>query len=663
MFLLATAGPVTAQDAPTLETQVTDEVGALDGEEVEALREELASVHQREGVQLFALYTATTGQATVTDFADELAAANSLGGDDALLVVALDDRTYALWVADALGVSDEAIDEILVGEVEPRLVDGDYAGAAIAAAEVLGEATGTAGEGATQDEPAGTGTGGLGWVLPLLLLLGGLGVVGGTVVGKVRERQGRKRTAEERDRRTGELARRANALLLASDEAVRDAAQEVAFAEAQFRETDVEEFRAALDAARHELHAAFELRQRLDDDIPETPDERERMLQELVAHTERIDATLTTAHGRLDELRDLARNAPELLAGLAQRLGEVERRTEEAGALVEKLRDVAARSVASVEGNQAEARKRVDAIREAVRRGEAALGARQPDAAGRAVGDAQEEFARAIELVDAIEHLGEAATQAERDLDTQLRTATSDVEAAAEALAGGRVQGLDAPMAEARSLLDQARAAAEASGRDVVEAYRLAVRANAAADQVLAGIREAGERRERLRADAEAALSSAELSYTRAADYLAARRQGVGREARTRLSEAQRHLDRARAAGASDASEQAATEARTAERMADEAYRLAQRDFEEYDRYQGPFGRGPFGGGWRRGSTVIIGGFPIPIGGSSRGGGGRGGSSWGSPGGGRSRGGGFGGFGGGARGGGFGGGGSRGGRF
>lgn len=673
---LAGGAPARAGEAPRLGDEVTDEVGALEGGEDE-LASRLRDIRDAGGVHLFALYTDTTGASTVTDFAEEVAAASSLGGDDALLVVALDDRTYALWVSDALaGVTDTDIDRVLVEEVEPRLVDGDFAAAAEAAAEGL--ATAAAGEPATGEPGGGSG------LLPLLLVLGGLALIGTLAVRWVRERRGRRREAEERDRRLGELARRANTLLLAGDEAVREATQELGFAEARFRPVDVGPFRQALARARDELHAAFALRQRLDDGEPESPDERERLLRGIVEHAERLDTLLTAEHARLDELRAVERDAPALLAALPGEIATVERRAGEAEAALERLHGTAARSAAAVDGNLVEAHKRVRAAREAAARGEGALGQAEASTAAGAVRDAQEALAGAGELVGAVERLAAAAADAERDLEAELRAAAADVDAAAGAIASGRVQGLDAPMAEARSLLEQARTEAASGERDVLEAYRLAARADAAADEVLASVREASEQRARERAAAVRALRAAEAAYTRAADYLEARRRGIGREARTRLQEAERHLDRARtlvpAAAPSPASapgtppagdvpdpgadpeaaREATREARHAERLAGEAYRLAQRDFSAYDRYQGPFGRGPFGGGWGRGRTVVIGGFPVPIGGSGRGGGGWGGSTWGSPGGGRARGGGFGGR---VGGGGFGGGRARGGRF
>ena len=138
---------------------------------------------------------------------------------------------------------------------------------------------------------------------------------------------------------------------------------------------------------------------------------------------------------------------------------------------------------------------------------------------------------------------------------------------------------------------------------------------------------------------------------TRASDYVANHRGGVGGEARTRIAEAARHLDAAVASGAADPAA-GIEEAETAARLANEALALAQRD---YDGWDDPWrgGRGGRGGGGGGGdlATAIVGGI---IGGMLSGGGGGGGfrvgggGGWG--GGGRSSGGGgFGAGGGGGR--------------
>jgi hypothetical protein len=144
-------------------------------------------------------------------------------------------------------------------------------------------------------------------------------------------------------------------------------------------------------------------------------------------------------------------------------------------------------------------------------------------------------------------------------------------------------------------------------------------------------------------------LSAAQAAVTRASDYVAGHRGGIGTDARTRVAEATRHLQQAVALAPTDPTA-ALTEADAATRLAAEAESIAKQD---YGRWDDPFR----GGGGRAGSDVagaIIGGI---IGGLLSGGGHRGGFGGGGFGGFGGGGGGFGGFGGSSGGGSFGGGG------
>jgi uncharacterized membrane protein YgcG len=695
MFL---ASATAAQEVPRLVDQVTDDAGLLTGREDE-VREVLAEEQDR--VQLFVFTTDTTGPSTVTDFADEVAEGNSLGGDDALLLVAIDDRSYALWAADDLeNVSDAELTSISRDVVEPLLVSGDFPEAAIETARALADATETpVGDPAPEAEdtspasPPPEDRGLAPWLLPVVLLVPIVGLGAFALVAVVRERRGRKRTAEERDRRIGELARRTNARLIASDEAVREATTELGFAEAQFHPDDVAPFTEALSAARDELHAAFEIRQRLDDDLPETIEQREAMLEQIDAHTQRIDELLTAEHARLEQLRDLERRAPELLGDLDEQL---EAATARRSAIEpDHVRLVVASPSAreAVGGNLVEAEKHLRGAAAAVEGGLRAAADGQSSVAARALREGETSLVAADRLITAVERAVAEFDEAEQGVDAAMRTAETALDRAREALtdaprpvrtvshAGhpppsraaseGTASDLPPPpptpraaeevLREGRQRLAQARAS---RSEDVVRAYELAVGAEAAADEVLGRVQEAHDRRQRALAASRSMVRTAGLAFERAEDYIETRRRGVGRDARTRLQEAHRHLGRARAL-VDEHPDDAAQHAKTAERLAEEAYQLARRDFEAYDDMRGPFGRGPYGG--RGGGTVVIGGFPIPLGGTRRRGGGFGGSTWGSPGTTRrSRGPTIGGgFGGGGRsiGGGFGGGRSRGGRF
>jgi hypothetical protein len=179
---------------------------------------------------------------------------------------------------------------------------------------------------------------------------------------------------------------------------------------------------------------------------------------------------------------------------------------------------------------------------------------------------------------------------------------------------------------------------------------------------VVASVQEGEERQRRQLAAVDAELRAAELSTDRAEEFIRTRHHGIGRRARTALSEADAALERARSMRAADP-QAALADARRATQLANDAYERARNDFGS------TIQRG-------RGGTVVIGGEPYPTGDANwgsdiggailggiigsilSGGGGRGGFGGGGPFGG-GFGGGGGGFGGGGRsfGGGFGGGG------
>ena len=680
--LALAASPALAATPERLSEPITDQAGVLNSiDEIEAA---LAALLDDHDVQLFVLFVDTTEGLTVTEFADETARLSSFGGNDALLVVATEDRSDAIWVADALAITDAEIDGILVGTLEPGLGSGDFSQAVIDTAEALGRAadedpilpplptprqTLTPGAGPGNDDEGGGF--GIGAFLGLILLGTGIAVILVWIVTRLVAR----RDEEERDRQTGKLARETNAHLIATDERVRSADQEVGFVEAEFGAEEAAPFRQAVAAARTELQAAFEIRQRLDDSQPEDRPTREAMLREINERTAHADEALDRQAARIDELRNLERQAPAILAALPAQLEAQEARLQRSESTLQGLvARYADSAVAPVRGNVVEARKGLAGARAAIERGTSGTAG----GAGRAASEivtAQKGIAGATALLDAIDAAARGLAEAELVVPGQLAEAEQDFAEAGDAVPVDPIPGLpdrDAAFDAAMRALETARAAAAARPSDPLAAARATAEAQRLATELLATVRNDAQQQARFLAALAASITAARAEVDRAAHYIATRRSGMRQTARTRLAEAERLLAEAEALRDADP-RRAMAVAQRADRLAEEAYATASHDFAQWDRT----GRGATTSGGDLAGAILggilggilsgggrgagWGGSPWGSSGSGSGGGGFGGRGGGGWGGGHSRGGSFGGFGGGGRGG--GGGHSRGGRW
>ncbi len=674
LVLLLSAAPVLAQTL-TGETRVVDEAGVLSEAQVGEALDAIGELEDSRNVQMWALFVGTTSGQPITDFADAVAAENGLGGNDALLVVAVEDRRDSLWVGDLLDdVTDEEIDRIIANEIEPRLADGNWGAAIAAAAGGLDEALG----GTTQPDPgeepapqpapsAGSGTNPLPLLIALALVGGGLWLIWNRV------QQGRAAADDDRERtrQLTQLSQKANALLIETDELLRHNTQELGFVEAEFGADAAKPFQEALASARAELQAAFKIRQRLDDNQPEEPPQRAELLNELIARCTSAQELVEEQTEKFRELRDLERRAPEVLDEAERGAAVVAQRIPGVEAAVATLQAEAAGSSKAVHGNVAEARKRLELVARGTVEGRAALQRDDRPGAGRAAKASQDALAQAAALLDAVDREAAVLAEARTELSAAVAQARADVASAGAAVTRASDTDQADELEAARAKLEAATEALNATPGDLVLAYRLAREAESAADAVVAKVHQGEERRAKERAAAEASIRAAELQVGRVEQFIAARHHGVGRRPRTSLSEADAALENARQLRDSDALA-AVAEARRAGELADAAYRSAQREFSATDLGgQGgtvvingqPYSMGR-GSGW--GDDVggaILGGIigSILSGGGRRGGGGFGGFGGGGGGFGGFGGGGGGGFGGGGRsfGGGFGGGGGR----
>lgn len=661
--------------------QITDKVGAL-GNRKDQVVSALDQLYDKRRVQLFVAYVRDFSGRSAQSWADDTASRNGLGRDDILLAVATHDRQYAYSVDQDSRFTDAQLHDVASTAIEPALKENDWAGAAIGAADgysavLTGAAVPTPTITPGADDPGtgssgGTSVGDL--VLPIVVVVGA-----GAVAIYAYTRRKRRTATRTTPGATGwgpgdadrsaspepptplpELDARAKETLVDTDDAVRTSDEELGFATAQFGEEAAAPFTEAVTYARSELTAAFRLRQQLDDAIPEDDATRRRMLDEIISRCEEANTRLDAVSEDFDRLRALERNAPQALAAAETAFRTLAGRVSAADATLASMRSRYAESVsAPVAGDIEQAKDRLvfttsslNQARQAVDGGDSAAAAVYVRAAEGAIGqsatlaDAVDRRAREVE--EAAGKLPAALTETETDL----ADAGGLLEGTAEGVSTADLRGR---IARARSVVRDVRGELRAGPYDPVDALRRVEEADAALDEALAGAREREQGNRRARSLLDQAMLTARSAIGAAADYISTNRGAVGSQARTRLAEAQRRLERARELAGTDDAQGALAEAHQADSLARQAQSTAEQDVRAYGNRNGPGGiqGGGSGGGGMGGA--VLGGIIL---GGLLGGGGRGGGFGGGFGGGGGLGG--GGFGGGGGPGSFGGGGTRG---
>lgn len=625
--------PVSFTDSP-----VVDTAGALSGAELAEVEAAIERTADASGRQLFVAYVDEfTNPADAASWATDTANANNMGTEDYLLAVAIEGRAYYLSAAQDASLSQSDTDRISIEQVEPELRDGDWAGAAIAAADAIG----------------GGGGGGFGSGFIWILVIGAVIVA---VIAVVLARRRRKQAAggvpgipggapggpvAEPPVPIEELRRRAASSLVQADDALKTSEEELGFATAGFGEEATADFRATLESAKGKVAEAFSFQQRLDDHLPDTEAQQREWYAGILSLTAEAESMLDAQADRFDALRDLEQNAPQALARVEAALRAAEDGIVPATQRLQALgAQYSASALAPVADNPEQARARIAFARDAI---DAARGAIERGERGAAAVDiraAEEASDQARLLSAAIERLAADLGEADRaaaagvdDLDADVRTARGMQDPALAELA-------DRVEAESASI----RAELARAGRSPLDLTGRVNRVNAEIDRAVQGARDARVQAQRARAELDRSLLSARTQVQAAEDYLVARRGAIGSEARTRLAEAGRLVVEAQSLAAGDPA-RALAAAQRAEQLAGQAMSLAQQDVSGFGGGGGMAG-GMFGGPPARGGGgdvfgAVLGGILINSmmggggGGGMFGGGGRSGGFGGGFGGGR----------------------------
>ncbi|MUN07669.1 hypothetical protein [Agromyces luteolus] len=385
-------------------------------------------------------------------------------------------------------------------------------------------------------------------------------------------RLGRRREARDADA-ARELETSAKTRLVGADEAVRDAMQEIRFAEAQFGPETARTLGETVDRARGWLREAFLLQQRLDDAGPATAAERRSWSSRIASLCDSVERALADAETELSTRRAAERGAVDDTPALRDREQRLVARRADAASALERLGSrFSASALAGAHGSLARAEHDLAAagaaLDEAARRIAETPGApvaglldRAAHALQRTEGELERVEHVELDLARAAEDAGREAA----DLDAELLAARRERDLAADPDSGaalavaigelspllvGREHRADDPFAER----DRLRAA-----RDRLEAAR-------------ATARRAQDRLDGARGALPGAIAIAESQIRVAGEALERARAFAGADARTRLAEAERQLGIARResdpVAALDAARRAASRASDAEALA-----------------------------------------------------------------------------------------------
>ncbi|KAA1246090.1 TPM domain-containing protein [Mycobacterium simiae] len=593
---LLLAPPAGAQPPLRLPGYVTDTAGAL----TESGRVQVSSAVDRlyadRRIRLWVVYVDDFSGQSATNWAQSTIRTSELGSYDVLLAVATVSRAYAFLVPSTVqSVSASQVDQLRRNQIEPALRNGDWAGAAIAAANGLNIAPSSSGR---------------------VVLLVALGVIVGAVgiLLVVMRYRGRRRRIDAlaAARRVDPTDARALAavpldilddlsrsMVVEVDNALRTSSNELALAIDEFGDERTAPFTRAVNNAKAALAQAFSVRQQLDDSAPETPAQRRELLTRVIVSAASADRELESQTEAFEKLRDLVINAPSRLDQLTRHYIELTARIAPTQQRLVELNDeFGVAALTSISANVATAQERLAFADSNI---SAARELCSQAVSGRQSG-----------LVDAVRAAESALGQARSLLDA-VDTAASDIRHAVDALpsvladlqAGinqADVQLQQAPnnksahTAELRTARDAAARAAEnsrtssgASAADPLGTFSELTKAGADLDQILAAVAQEQANAERLNRSFEQALFTAESRVRAVSDYIDTRRGSVGPEARTRLAEAKRQLQAAHDKRSANPTT-AMRHANTASTLAANAQALANADVQAAQRVFTPRG-------------------------------------------------------------------------
>jgi uncharacterized membrane protein YgcG len=570
---------------------VTDASRVLSGTQVDDVEQAVDKLYTDRRVRLWVVYVDSFDGLGAVTWAERTRRTSDLDVDDAILAVATRDRSYAFLVPTEI-VSDSASNDIRRNAIEPKLRDNDWPGAAVAAAEGLNSAS-----------APGPGVSGFGVLVAVAILV----VLVLLLWWWTRRRRRKRREAEFAAARRVDpsdpnalaavpidaLDDLSKSIVVDVDNAVRTSDNELALAVEEFGDKDTAPFSKAVLDAKTTLAQAFNVRQILDDAVPETPAQRRDLLTRVLVAAAKADRELDSQREAFAQLRDLVINAPTRLDAMTQQVVDLTARLEPAQQALAALHNqFADTALASVAGNVDTAKQRLDFAEQNITNARSLL-ARPADRQGGlvdAIRAAESSLGQARMLLDAVQTAATDINRAIATLPAAIADIQNGIKAAGDQLARGDIAQAE-KLGAARDVAVKAVADAQSAGTaDPLGAFTKLTQADAELDRLLAGVAEERKAAERLSRAYDQALFAAQSKVRAVSDFIDVRRGSIGPEARTRLAEAVRQLQAAQDKRETDLND-AIAHANGAAMLASQAQSMATADAQSAQRaYTGRYG-------------------------------------------------------------------------
>lgn len=404
-----------------------------------------------------------------------------------------------------------------------------------------------------------------------------------------------------------DLARKAEQALVAADERIRTAGDELAFAEAELGLSLTKDLTTALDAVRTHLREAFQLHQLNHDEIPDTDEELRTRNARIVQLCDWAEDLLDEKTAALAESIAKVRRAPQVREKVRADAERLSARLPQAREIIERLSTRYAESALHQIRNSAdEAEQLIAFATHGADVAERRRAARQNEEANLALETATEAIRRVGALLDAVEDFEIEALRAESTLAEVVADSRGDIIAARTA---PKLPAVSEATAELEKALESL-APAGSRNDPFAELTRLRT-ANTALDDAI------GKAQYRIQnplpsiAQVQHSLDDADRQLGVARGLISGHRGWIGADARTRFAEAERlRIDIPELMADEDTREQALAGSRRVAQLAAEALQLAQRDIDSArpQQQQQDWGGG-WGGGRRGGGGDVMGGI------------------------------------------------------